>query len=324
MTDHSLDPRITPFRKDLAAEQLRGTVNAPRFHKGQEYMVSAGVADMRGSRDAREQKGRQESQVIHGEVVTAYEVSGHTVWGQNATDGYVGYVPREALSPYVKQPTHWVDALHTLVYAEPTMKSQVIVRLPLTAEVRVCGEAVNGYLPLEWVGQTAPVYVYAQHLRALDDRATDFVATAERLKGTPYEWGGRTPAGIDCSGLLQAAFRAAGMKIPRDTDMQENAFGASVAIKDDIAPANLKRGDIVFFQGHVGIMTDHENILHANAFNMAVTEDRLRDVAQRSKDSGSGGITSVRRIENYASAEKRTETQKPATIVNRLLSKLKR
>jgi len=81
----------------------------------------------------------------------------------------------------------------------------------------------------------------------------------------PYLWGGKTFAGIDGSGLIQTALEAAGIAAPRDTDLMENAFGESVPLESE-----LKRGDLIFWKGHVGAMLDGTRLIHASAYAMQV------------------------------------------------------
>jgi cell wall-associated NlpC family hydrolase len=99
---------------------------------------------------------------------------------------------------------------------------------------------------------------------------------AESLVGTPYSWGGRSGDAIDCSGLVQLVYGLKGISAPRDADMQQASFGDE--LPED---AVLQRGDLVFFPGHVGIMADGENLIHANAAAMAVSIEPLSNAAAR-------------------------------------------
>ena len=121
-------------------------------------------------------------------------------------------------------------------------------------------------------------YVIESHTALIGTHATDFVAICERFLGVPYLWGGRTSHGVDCSGLVQMGMIAAGLTCPRDTDMQLEALGRPIDIRPDLT--GLRRGDLLFWKGHVGIVTDGLHLLHANAHHMAVAT-RTRDGCRR-------------------------------------------
>ena len=123
----------------------------------------------------------------------------------------------------------------------------------------------------------------------------DFVAVAERFLNVPYLWGGKTVAGLDCSGLIQTALEAAGIASPRDTDMMEKALGAPL----DLAAPDLRRGDLVFWKGHIGVMRDAETLLHANGTHMLVSSEPLALVRERNITAGAGDITGCRRLPFY-------------------------
>jgi cell wall-associated NlpC family hydrolase len=271
------DPRTNAYRPDLAAAHLEGTVQAERFIEGVPCQLRTGFATVKAQPDF---EARQTTQALFGETVTVYEEHDGWVWGQIETDGYVGYLRLDTLWGETPEPTHRVSAIRTFLFPEPDLKSPTLDVLSLTSRVAVVGET-NGFAELEQGG-----WVFMKHLAGLEDVVPDFAATAGRLIGVPYLWGGKTSMGLDCSGLVQIALDAAGLSVPRDSDQQAKAIGEAVADFGD-----LRRGDIVFFPGHVGIMTGPERLLHANAFHMMVTEEPLADVVARGAQ-----VTGVRRI----------------------------
>ena len=141
----------------------------------------------------------------------------------------------------------------------------------------------------------------AGHLRPVGSQAQDYVEVAEKFIETPYLWGGRTSIGLDCSGLVQLALEAAGHAAPRDADMQEAELGRVVEWRGG---AKLRRGDLVFWEGHVGIMTSGKDFLHANAFHMAVAAEPFAHAKRRIKAAGYE-VTCVRRLLRQAARMKR-------------------
>lgn len=281
MTAPSPDPRRTPWRPDLAAAHLRGVVDAARFADGAPHRVAAGTVTLRGTPD---ETARQTSELLYGEGFTVYDRHADWVWGQGSRDGYVGWTKAEALRPGAPAAaTHVVTALRSFLYPLPDLKAPVRDALPLGARVTVVEES-GAYRRLTDGG-----WVFARHLAPADSVDADPVAVAERLLGVPYLWGGSTPLGIDCSGLVQLALHRTGVDCPRDSDMQRAEVGAWLS--PDGEGVAYRRGDIVFFPGHVGFMLDSTRLLHATAHTMTVTVEPLAAVADRA-----GGITGVRRL----------------------------
>lgn len=281
MTAPPPDPRRTPWRPDLAADHLRGTVAAARFAAGDPHRVSAGTVTLRGAPD---ETARQTSELLHGEGFTVYDRQAGWAWGQGTRDGYVGWTREEALRPGAPAAaTHVVTALRSFLFPLPDLKAPVTDALPLGAAVTVVEES-GAYGRLADGG-----WVFLRHLAAAGTVEADPVAVAERLLGVPYLWGGRTPLGIDCSGLVQLGLHRAGLDCPRDSDMQRAEVGRWLS--PDGAGVAYRRGDILFFPGHVGFMLDGARLLHATAHTMTVTVEPLADVAARA-----GGITGVRRL----------------------------
>ena len=278
----AFDPRITPARADLAAEHLEGKVSAARFAQGRVMEVIEPQAPLR--REPRPDTPL-DTEALKGERVTIYDsnAEGYS-WGQLAADDYVGWLPTNALALTGPAPTHKVVALRTFAFPGPSIKLPPVEALPLGATLAVVRFA-------DRMAVTASgVYVPAPHLRPVDEFEKDFVAVAERFLGVPYLWGGKTALGLDCSGLVQISLTACGISCPRDSDMQEAALGAPVA-----DCANLKRGDLVFWKGHVAVVRDAESLLHANAFHMAVAIEPVAEAVTRIRAAG-GEVSAVRRI----------------------------
>ena len=279
-----LDPRLTPARPDLAAAHLRGLVTAPDYVEGRAMQVVIGIADLQHEPS---HYAPLDTQALFGENVTLYEDQEGWGWVQLARDGYVGYLPAAALGP-ARAPTHRIAALRTHAYPAPTIKRPPRLALSLGALVDVA--RFDGDFAVTADG----LFLCAKHLAPIDAREPDFVAVAERFLETPYLWGGRTSDGVDCSGLAQTALTAAGIPAPRDSDMQEAALGRPLPLGD--ALAHLRRGDLAFWKGHVGIMRDGATLLHANGWAMKVMSEPLAEARARIEKNGGGAVASIRRL----------------------------
>jgi cell wall-associated NlpC family hydrolase len=267
-----LDPRINAFRADLAAEHLRGKVDAQRFVAGRALEVVEPIAAVRR---AASHTAALDTQALMGERVTVYERTQEGwAWGQLASDGYVGWLSANALGLPGPEPTHKVIALRTLGFPAPDIKLPPAVALPMGARVAVANEDERFAIT------TAGVHLPVKHLAPLDSSVSDFVAVAERFLGSPYLWGGKTSLGTDCSGLVQIALQAAGIACPRDSDMQAQALGTAVPLDA------LKRGDFVFWKGHVAIARDHDTLVHANAHHMMVAIEPVGTALARIEAAG--------------------------------------
>lgn len=276
----SRDPRLTLARPDLAATGLEGVAPAARYAPTTPRACRVAAAAIR---TAPSPGAEQADQLLLGEIFDVLEEADSFAWGQARRDGYVGYVALDALGEAVL-PTHRVAALRTYGFERPSIKAPALGPYSLNALVSVV--EVEGRLLRDAGG----AWFVDRHLASVGlDYALDPAAVAEQHLGTPYLWGGRESLGLDCSGLVMQALLACGRACPRDTDQQEQAFF------QDADPTALRRGDLVFWKGHVAMMLDPETIIHANAHHMAVAVEPLNTAIARIEAAGSGEPTSYRR-----------------------------
>lgn len=271
------DPRITPANGRVAARSLEGKVAASKYVDPVPHQCTVAAADITGKPD-----GRRGAQLLYGDVFDVLETRGQHVFGQSIRDQYCGYVRKDMLGP-VFQPTHWVGVPATHLYPMQNVKAMTQGALYMGSEVRVSSEK-PGWAMLE-NGLFAP----SSHLLPLHARMDDPVGIADLFLGTPYLWGGSTRYGIDCSGLIQLAYRVGGRDCPRDSDMQEAQIGEEISL-DQAA-----KGDLIFWKGHVAFIAGDGRILHANAHHMSVVYESMQDAIARIEEQGGGPVTSVKR-----------------------------
>jgi len=272
------DPRVHAIRPDLADVALADRYFAPHYAAALPRRCAAPSVFLRAAPNA---SAPAVSELLHGESFHMLDVRGGWAWGYCGHDHYVGYLAIEALDDPVA-PSHATRAPAPL-FSAADIKAPIAALLP--AHAHLTGTIDGDFLATE------AGFVHRRHVRPLNETETDWVAVAERALGSPYVWGGRGGLGHDCSGLVQVALAACGIACPRDTDQQAEALGSPL---DD--QARLRRGDVIFFPGHVGLMVDGERLLHANAHWMAVTIEPLADVIARLAEMHEQPVTARRRV----------------------------
>jgi cell wall-associated NlpC family hydrolase len=299
-----LDPRLHPYREDLAAAYLQGRVQAARYAGGEARQVAAPAAPIR---TAPRFDAPLATEALSGELVTAYEFREGWAWVQLREDGYVGYTPVDCLSGMIEDNTHRVSARLTYLYPAADVKKPPITKLSFSCTVAPIGKPEGRFVELSRGG-----FIFADHLVGARERVKDFVRVAERFVGVPYLWGGKTTLGIDCSGLVQIALQAAGISCPRDSDMQMAGAG------DPLDPSKIdaiQRGDLLFWKGHVAIAQSADWMVHASGSHMEVVVEPLRRALERIGESHGLLLAIIRpRIAQGAQAPQQPpQAQKPVS-----------
>ena len=272
------DRRLTPANDRVAHVSLRGRVGTARFVEGEAASVALPLADLLAAPG-----GARDRQLLMGEEVLVLDRHQGFAFLRAARDGYCGYVAEAALEPF-HAPTHWIATPASHLYPAPDMKQREVAGVSFGARLTITAEHPK-FLETE-----SGLFVPRPHLRPMGQVMDDPAGVAEMFLGTPYLWGGNSRAGLDCSGLVQASLLACAIACPGDSDMQA-ALGGPLD-----GPAALRRGDLIFWKGHVAMALDPARLIHANAFRMAVAIEGIPEAIARIEGQGDGPPTAFRRV----------------------------
>ncbi|NNF07555.1 MAG: C40 family peptidase [Candidatus Eisenbacteria bacterium] len=257
-------------------------------------IVNEGVAEVRRKPD---HAAEQVSQFILGSVLQVLSTRGKDAWYRvEGDDGYTGWVRSWSLTPHSRRslqayrigPGVEVEALVGRVREAASGRSLAMREAPLGARLRRLGRKGN------WVRVGLPdgergfmhrrdLLIDSQTFRARTRprHVHGLLKTGLRMLGVPYQWGGVTPKGLDCSGLVQTTFAAHGVRLPRDSGDQFKWVKRESYISRELH--ELQRGHLAFFGEsdrkitHVGIGVGDGQILHA--------QGRVRVQSLRPQDS---------------------------------------
>ena len=280
-----LDPRDNAWREDLADIALADRIAVPNYvvplvreAQAQVPILSADRADAPAA-----------SELLPGERFAVLDTGHGYAWGFSVADHYVGHVRHDALAaPATEGADGLVGPEDALLFRGPAVKAEVSATLPLGARVR-WAEHDERFVRLV-AGPHAGCFLHRRHLLPADgDASLDWVDVALRFVGAPYRWGGRSRAGVDCSGIVQVSRQLAGHRCRRDSDMQFADCPTEVEL------SAARRGDIAWWPGHIGILLDADTLLHANAHWMACRIEPLADVIARAGAGGGVGLPRIRR-----------------------------
>ena len=259
------DTRITPIRRDLASSAYKAIVKRKKYVNAKLATVKSTFSPLYSNKGSK-----LSTQLLYGEECDVFETKNGWSWIQSRRDNYVGYTPSTNLTRKTYKPNSKVISLRTVIYTKPDIKSATKSYLSFNSLVEVI-KIKGKYSLIKNLG-----WCPSLDLVKLKSSKFNHIDLSKQYLDTPYLWGGRDSMGIDCSGLIQNLHQINNRPFPRDTDMQEIFVTNEVKYEKD-----LKAGDLVFWKGHVAMMIDNSNIIHANAFHMKTAIEPLSTAKKR-------------------------------------------
>lgn len=228
-----------------------------------------------------------ETECLFGEKCEVLSVSEEWVFCKLIKDKYRGWIKKSSLGLEV-YPTHKINVKNSIIFDKPNVKSRPYAYLSFGSELEVTSTNNNwSKIYFSKGSKYFFKYIPTNHLVDINYIKKDWVNTAEIFLHTPYKWGGKSFLGIDCSALSQLALFSKCQKAFRNSSQQEKQIGKLIYNqRDEIKLQNLKRGDLIFWKGHVGIMINEKEIIHANAHHACVEKENLINTISRMNKNG--------------------------------------
>ncbi len=165
-------------------------------------------------------------------------------------DDYVGFIKVGKFNKRLNK-TYKVSVLKSKIYSKPKSKFGTKKYLPFSSEIEILNKN-NNFVMFE-----KNKWIRFNDLEIINKRNMDFTKILKIFLNCKYKWGGKSFEGIDCSALLQIFYKFNNKFFPRDTIDQIKIKKGTVQKK------NFKKGDIIFWKGHVAICLNSKNLIHA-------------------------------------------------------------
>ena len=216
-------------------------------------------------------------EVLHGMAVSLVAEKGNWLYIKTAYR-YYGWLQREHVTAYNYNDSipYYVNAPTADILTDPKVQGELLICLPMGSIVHKIAPVTNCNR-LDWtavkLADGRSGYIRSAFLAsfAISISRDAIVDAAKQYLGTQYRWGGKTTFGIDCSGLCFMAYWLNGVAIFRDARIEPG-----FPIKK-ISPAVARKGDLLFFPGHVGMVIDDNTMIHSSEANNGVKIEEITE-----------------------------------------------
>jgi hypothetical protein len=190
------------------------------------------------------------TQILLGEDFNSQNKIGKFYKGYKAYDKYKGFIEAKDLHLDKNKKTHKIISKECNVYKKPNNKYRLSKKIFFNSRISILDDK-NNFI------QTRNGWILKKNVKPINFRKKHFLDNIKLYLNTKYLWGGNSPKGLDCSALVQELLKFNNIYCPRDSKDQKKFFRKEISIQ------NIRKGDLLFWKGHVAIALSNKKLVHA-------------------------------------------------------------
>ena len=222
------------------------------------------------------------TQLLYGDTFKKLKKSGSWLKIKNDSDHYKGYIKKKNF-PSNQKNTHKVYNLYANLYSKPNVKNKIKKKLNFGSKMRVIKKKDDFY-------KFDNLWIKKKDLKGINYKTKDTFKNIKTFINTRYKWGGKHFSGIDCSGLIQLFFNFNNQFCPRDAKNQIRYFKKKIDLK------NIKKNDLIFWEGHVAVVISKNKLIHAYGPFKKVVIMSIKKTIDRIQKTANLKVIGIRRV----------------------------
>ncbi len=190
------------------------------------------------------------TQILLGEDFKSQNKIGKFYKGYKAYDKYKGFIEAKDLHLDKNKKTHKIVSKECNLYNKPNNKHRLNKKIFFNSRISILDDK-NSFI------QTRNGWILKKNIKPINFKKKHFLDNIKLYQNTKYLWGGNSPEGLDCSALVQELLKFNNIYCPRDSKDQKKFFRKEISIQ------NIRKGDLLFWKGHVAIALNSKKLVHA-------------------------------------------------------------